>query len=598
MSVFRYIDTEVLEIRNSQFLLNSNAVAADADNLDIGFTGGYGSGGTLKYSGIFRDATDGIFKIFHALQEAPTESGTVNTSGTGYTKASMDLFTLHAFNNVNVDNDVTVGNNLTVTNDFVVNGSVTTFNVNTITVEDNLIVANSGPANVKEDAGFIIKRATSQVITDTPKIASTAANATGTTTTVELATQTSRLTDYYVGWVIKLTGDVTGTATILSSTSGVNPIATFDVAATGITTTSTFVELFNKRYVGTIWDESTDMVTFYGFPREDAMGVIDPAGDAADGNLADYIDTRARDAYMSRDTFISRDLYVEGVIKASVRIDDNIISVNAGPTNSEDAGYVVQRTATRVAAADTPKVAGALVQTIYVSGTTLLITNAAVGIDFYKGWVIVNSVDGNTVARTIVNSSDSAGTVTLTLDAGFPSGLAVTDTVNLYNKRFVGTIYDESTDVLMSVGFPREVGEGVIDPVSPVNGNVPDYVNVAVNDIQVFGSLNFTGGFLAHTITLTAAAVLTSSQVLLNDIIYLNPAGDATFTLPTIASMNFATNRSKIIMYVNISAFKITLQRASTDTIEGLTSLVLTKLYSKTVLTGSSEHLTFWTIKG
>ena len=591
MSVFRYVDTEELEVRNSQLLLNSNATSTDADNLDVGFTGAYGDTTNLLYTGLFRDASDGIFKIFHSLEVAPSASGVVNTAGTGYTRASLDVHTLHAYNDIQVDGDITA------TGDLTVNGSVVAINVNTLTVEDNLIVANAGPANIKEDAGFIVRRTVAQVITDTPKIASAAANGTGTTTTVELATQTSRAVDYYKGWIIKLTGDVTGSALITSSTGGVNPVATFDTAATGVTTTSTFVELFNKQYVGSVWDSSTGMLTFYGFPREDLMGVIDPAGDAGDGNLADYIDTRARDAYIARDAHITRDLYIEGVVKASMRIEDNIIATNVNGV-SEDAGYVVERTTARMAL-DTPYATLVAVDTTYVSGTTLLIVNAATGTDYYKGWAITNSVDGNTVARAITASTEAAGVHTLTLSAGFPSGLtAGSDTVSLYNRRFTGSIYDESTDTLMAVAFPREVGESVIDPVAPVNGNIPSYVNMAVNDLDVKGTFTLSAGLTLKTITLTVAATITDVQMRQNEIIYLNPAGDATFVLPTIASMAFATNRSKIVMFVNISAFKVTVQRNSTDTIEGLTSLALTKIYSKTVIVGSDQTPSYWTLKG
>ena len=57
------------------------------DAVDLGLFGMYDNGGTDKYAGIFRDATDGKFKLFKDLQTAPTT--TVNTSGTGYTVATL-----------------------------------------------------------------------------------------------------------------------------------------------------------------------------------------------------------------------------------------------------------------------------------------------------------------------------------------------------------------------------------------------------------------------------------------------------------------------------------------------------------------------------
>jgi hypothetical protein len=47
----------------------------------------YSSGG-VKYSGFFRDATDGIYKVYTGLTVEPTS--TVNVSGSGYALAQLD----------------------------------------------------------------------------------------------------------------------------------------------------------------------------------------------------------------------------------------------------------------------------------------------------------------------------------------------------------------------------------------------------------------------------------------------------------------------------------------------------------------------------
>lgn len=56
------------------------------DAVDLGLFGMYDSSGD-KYAGIFRDASDGKWKLFKDLQSAPTT--TVNVSGTGYTVATL-----------------------------------------------------------------------------------------------------------------------------------------------------------------------------------------------------------------------------------------------------------------------------------------------------------------------------------------------------------------------------------------------------------------------------------------------------------------------------------------------------------------------------
>ena len=53
-----------------------------SDAIDIGFYGLYDTGGTDKYTGFFRDATNGKYRLFKDLQAEP--GTTVDTTGTGY----------------------------------------------------------------------------------------------------------------------------------------------------------------------------------------------------------------------------------------------------------------------------------------------------------------------------------------------------------------------------------------------------------------------------------------------------------------------------------------------------------------------------------
>ena len=67
-------------------LANTNV---SSDIVDIGFFGSYGPGNdaTHYHTGLFRDHTDGKYKLFSGLTEPPTS--TVNTSGNNYTIASL-----------------------------------------------------------------------------------------------------------------------------------------------------------------------------------------------------------------------------------------------------------------------------------------------------------------------------------------------------------------------------------------------------------------------------------------------------------------------------------------------------------------------------
>ena len=62
-----------------------------ADSLDIGFYGIYTSASQRSYSGLFRDATDGKYKLYTGLTGVNEPTTTVNTAAAGYTVATLVL---------------------------------------------------------------------------------------------------------------------------------------------------------------------------------------------------------------------------------------------------------------------------------------------------------------------------------------------------------------------------------------------------------------------------------------------------------------------------------------------------------------------------
>lgn len=79
------IDTQTLTVEDPLIEVASNNTSTDA--VDIGWYGKYAPSGTVLYAGLFRDTGDSKFKLFRNLEEQPTT--TVNTSGTGYTVATL-----------------------------------------------------------------------------------------------------------------------------------------------------------------------------------------------------------------------------------------------------------------------------------------------------------------------------------------------------------------------------------------------------------------------------------------------------------------------------------------------------------------------------
>jgi hypothetical protein len=126
------VGTDTLTVKDPLIVLANNNTSTDA--VDIGFYGKYTPSGTTLYSGLFREALTGKYRLFKDLQVEPTT--TVNTSGTGYAQA-----TLIAALEGNVTGNVTGGT---------ISGTTGTFSGD-VNVNSNLIVttgtAISGSAN-------------------------------------------------------------------------------------------------------------------------------------------------------------------------------------------------------------------------------------------------------------------------------------------------------------------------------------------------------------------------------------------------------------------------------------------------------------------
>lgn len=139
------IDTDNVVVEDSLIKLARNNGAGDS--LDIGFYGMFDTGGTDKYAGLFRDATDGKFKLFTDLQSDPTT--TVNTSGTGYSVATL-LAAVDSYGFVS---------NSTVTN-ITANGSFSVAIVaNTLTLSTPLAATSGGTGYASYTAGDILTAA-------------------------------------------------------------------------------------------------------------------------------------------------------------------------------------------------------------------------------------------------------------------------------------------------------------------------------------------------------------------------------------------------------------------------------------------------------
>jgi len=79
------VGTDTLTVKDPLIVLANNNTSTDA--VDIGFYGKYTPSSTTLYSGLFREALTGKYRLFKGLQIEPTT--TVSISGTGYDKADL-----------------------------------------------------------------------------------------------------------------------------------------------------------------------------------------------------------------------------------------------------------------------------------------------------------------------------------------------------------------------------------------------------------------------------------------------------------------------------------------------------------------------------
>ncbi len=178
---------------------------------------------------------------------------------------------------------VTVGTSsslITVAGDLIVEGTTTTINTETLTVEDNFILLNSGAAELDIDSGIVIRRYQSandasvgNVITSTSTIQESGAFQAGSATpgTLVLAAYASATDDFYNGWWIKITSgagidqvrrikDYVGASKTVTLYVTADNTATFTDGldlGTAPAATDTY-ELYSDAFSLSFYDESAD----------------------------------------------------------------------------------------------------------------------------------------------------------------------------------------------------------------------------------------------------------------------------------------------------------------------------------------------------
>jgi hypothetical protein len=231
------------------------------------------SSGTSSTDAIIVNATAGGIDIDSTATVTIDTSDTVN---------GISIATATAGVPVNIGSstsEVTIAGNLTVS------GTTTTINTETLTVEDNLIVVNSGNGELGADGGFVIRRnqtpndsgSGGDVVTDTGVGAINGIFQAGAATpgTLVLAASASASDDFYNGWWIKVTSGAgvdqirrikdyvgsTRTATLYVTADNTGDFTDGLDLATAPAAADTYT-LYNSPYIASFYDESADRWTF------------------------------------------------------------------------------------------------------------------------------------------------------------------------------------------------------------------------------------------------------------------------------------------------------------------------------------------------
>lgn len=165
---------------------------------------------------------------------------------------------------VGITKNLNVGGNINITGDLYVSGSTFTVNSENVTLNDNILLLNSGPSN-SHDAGILVQRyqtdnnsGTGDVVNDTPVVIDTLPIQTGIASNmIKLSGSTSSINNYYNNWWIKVQSgfSINQTRQIISY-NGTTRVATLSSAwNTQNPAGNDTVYLYNKPFVGFIYNE-------------------------------------------------------------------------------------------------------------------------------------------------------------------------------------------------------------------------------------------------------------------------------------------------------------------------------------------------------
>ena len=476
------VDTATLSIEDPLIVLASGNSTTDA--VDIGFYGLYDTSGSQDlYAGLFRDASDGKFRLFVDSQTVPTT--TVDTSATGYSIASL-VANIEGTLTGNADTASTWATARTITLGGDLSGSVSVDGSSDVTLTAT-IAADSVALGTDTTGDYVgsLTQGTGVTITNnsgegaTPTIA--IGQSVGTTDTVTFSTVNANLTGNVTG---DLTGDVyasDGTSKVLEAgTNGTDATFTGDVTGDLTGNASTASALATARTIQVSGDVAGS-ASFDG---------------SADINISTTI--QANSVALTTDTTGD---YVESLVQGTGVTLTNNTGEGSTPTIAigQSVGTTDSVTFSTVSADLTGDVTGNLIGDVYASdGTSLVLDSGTNGTDATFTGDITGDVTGNAstasawaTARTITLGGDLSGSVSIDGSADVTlSATVAADSVALGTDT-TGD-YVESLVQGTGITITNNTGEGAT-PTIEIGQAVGTTDNVTFNDLTVSGNLTVSG---------------------------------------------------------------------------------------------------------
>ena len=202
------------------------------------------------------------------------------------------------------------------------------------------------------------------------------------------------------------------------------------------------------------------------------------------------------------DTTITGNLTVNGqttsVVSTNTVIGDNILVLNSGPTGSKDAGFIVQRqqsdndSGSGDVVTDTNSTPDTLPSQTGMTNVQIKLNTSASAVDNYytNWWIKITSGFSNNQVRKITGYIGSTRVATIS-SAWTTQNPSIGDNVLLYNKPYVGLVYNEIRDRFEFGGTVQDPGQTNVT----FTDNIPIYFSAATST-STQPSINSTTGAL------------------------------------------------------------------------------------------------------